>query len=221
MLGPMLRPPGTLALLLMSCTRVGLTPAPPSAPPPPAAAATPAQPAPTSTADAAEPEGTPEQRAWDADNLERMLGYWGDLACLQARVRTTGEAARGAQPGSPPEEAWYQFKLAHAREADAWQQRLFASETRVLERSHMIGWLIDAHELVTDSYPRAYNGGGDAAAISESDARWAAIERRMQRHVEALGGAWTARACPDPSTRLAAAGRNLARTTDGEARLHR
>ena len=117
-----------LVLLLVSCTRSKETTAPATADPqqPFASAdarATPIEPASASPRDAdtrGELEGTPEQRAWDGTHLDRMLGYWRDLACFRARVRAAGEQARGSQPGSLPDEVWYQFKVAYMGEVDGW-----------------------------------------------------------------------------------------------------
>jgi hypothetical protein len=136
-------------------------------------------------------------RAWDTANLDRMLGYWTDLACFRDAVRAEVEAALGAAPGSAEEERFFQFKLSFVQEVNAWQQNLFSSEQRILERSSIIGRLLEAHEIVAFAYPRAVSAG-DRDEIEKLDAHWLTVETKTKKYVESLGATWVAPVCSGP-----------------------
>lgn len=128
------------------------------------------------------------------------------LPCPRARG---GRGSTRIAAGRHPDEVWYQFKTAYVGEVDAWQQALFASEPRVLERSQLIAWIIQGLEIVAHGYPRAFSDGGDATEISRYDAQWETVEREVQGYAQALGGAWNAPIWP--GARHSDGGRSQAR----------
>ena len=139
--------------------------------------------------DRKDPTGEKHLYKWDKDNLDRMLGYWEEIACFREKVKAEGEKAFGAEPGSPQEEAWFQFKRTYVAHVDGWQQRLFAKEPRVQEKSKFIGDFLAAHELVMTGYPRAYNDA-DRDALAENDLLYDRLILKIKKYVESLGGTY-------------------------------
>jgi hypothetical protein len=123
---------------------------------------------------------------WDKANLDRMMLYWEEIACFREKVKEEGERAFGAEPGSPQEEAWFQFKRTYVAHVNGWQQRLFAKEPRVQEKSKFIGDFLAAHELVMTGYPRGYNEG-DRDALEENDLLYERLVFKIKKYVESLG----------------------------------
>lgn len=138
--------------------------------------------------DRKDPEGEKHLYKWDKANLPKMMGYWEDLVCFKEKMKEEGQKAFGAEPGSPQEEEWYQFKQAFVIPIlDSWQKRMFASEPRVLEKTKFIGNFLEAHELVSREYPAAYNES-DKTALEKADAHWMIVEAKVKKYVGSLGG---------------------------------
>ena len=139
-----------------------------------------------------DPEGEKHLYKWDKAHLSDMLGYWEELECFREKVREEGEKAFGAEPGSPTDEQWYQFKRGFVHHADGWQKRLFAEQPRILEKSKFIGNFLEAHELVMHGYPKAFNSA-DKTELEKADAHWIIIEAKIKKYVKNLGGEYPER----------------------------
>jgi hypothetical protein len=147
--------------------------------------------------DRKDPEGEKHLYKWDKANGDRMLGYWEQLQCFREKVMEEGQKAFGAEPGSPAEEQWFQFKRAYVVHLDGWQQRLFALEPRVQEKSKFIGNILEAHEAVMNNYPKAYNEG-DKTELEKVEAHWTIVEQKMKKYAKNLGLEWIQRDLTDP-----------------------
>lgn len=144
-----------------------------------------------------DPEGEKFLYKWDKANGQRMLEYWEQLQCFREQVKEAGEKAFGAEPGSPAEEQWFQFKRAYVVHVDGWQKRLFAEEPRVLEKSKFISNILEAHEHVMNNYPKAYNDG-DKTEIEKVDAQWTIVEQKVKKYAKNIGLAWVERDMSNP-----------------------
>ncbi|HEY8380049.1 MAG TPA: hypothetical protein VIK91_26345 [Nannocystis sp.] len=133
--------------------------------------------------DRKDPEGEKHLHKFDKANLKKMFGYWRELGCFREKMKEEGEKAKGAEPGSPTEEQWYQFKQVFIPMVNHWQQRLFANEPRILEKSKLIGHFLEAHELVMHGYPDAYNNNDDNA-IAQADAHWVIVENKITKYLK-------------------------------------
>ena len=133
-----------------------------------------------------DPEGEKHLHKWDKAHLDAMLGYWEELECFREEIKKEGEKARGAEPGSPTEEQWHQFKRVFIPHVNGWQQRLFAEQPRIQEKSKFVGNFLEAHELVMNGYPKAYNSN-DAKELEKADLHWQVIEAKMSKYVKNLG----------------------------------
>jgi hypothetical protein len=103
--------------------------------------------------DRKDPAGEKHLYKWDKKNAEKMMGYWEELECFKEKMKEQGELSLKAEPGSPEFEKWEQFKQAFIPHVNGWQQRLFAQEPRVMEKSKFVGNILEAHELVMHGYP--------------------------------------------------------------------
>lgn len=135
-----------------------------------------------------DPEGEKHLYKWDKANHKKMHNYWKELRCLRAKMKEEGEKAFGAEPGGPEQEQWEQFKRAFIlMVADPWQQRLFATEGQdILSKSKYIGNILEAHELVINGYPVAYNDG-DEVEVKVQDARWLVVENKVIDYSNKIG----------------------------------
>ncbi len=139
--------------------------------------------------DRVDPEGEKHLYKWDKKNLKKMQTYWDELRCFEQRMTKEGDAALGAEPMTPVWEKWHQFKGGFIPFINGWQQRLFANEPRILEKSKFIGNIIEAHELVMNGLPKAYNQGDDLE-LRKARARWTIVNDKVKAYVEQLGGTW-------------------------------
>lgn len=139
--------------------------------------------------DRVDPEGEKHLYKWDKKNLKKMQTYWDELRCFEQRMAMEGDAALGAEPMSPTWEKWHQFKGGFIPFINGWQQRLFANEPRILEKSKFVGNIIEAHELVMNGLPKAYNQGDDLE-LRKARARWIIVNDKVKAYVEQLGGTW-------------------------------
>lgn len=144
-----------------------------------------------------DPEGEKHLYKWDKDNLSKMLVYWEHLECFRDKVKIEGEKAFGAEPGSPTEEQWFQFKRAFVTHVDGWQKRLFAEQPRILEKSKFVGNFLEAHELVMHGYLKAINEA-DQTELEKADAHWIIVEAKIKKYVKNLGGEWPERDMDNP-----------------------
>ncbi len=147
--------------------------------------------------DRKDPEGEKHLYKWDKRNLDKMEGYWKQLNCFRDKMKEEGDKAKGTEPLSPESEKWEQFKQGFIPFINRWQQRLFANEPRILEKSKFIGHILEAHELVMHGYPKAYNDT-DELEIKKADAHWLVVEDKVFRYVERLGGKWEKPDLEDP-----------------------
>lgn len=148
-----------------------------------------------------DPEGEKHLYKWDKAHLDDMLRYWEHLECFREKVKEAGDGAFGAEPGSPTEEQWFQFKRGFVTHIDGWQKRLFAEQPRVLEKSKFVGNFLEAHELVMHGYLKSYNNA-DKTDLKANDARWAIVEAKVKKYTKDLGGKWPER---DPNNAKQAA----------------
>ena len=151
--------------------------------------------------DRTDPEGEKHLYKFDKSALPRLLTYWEEIECFREKVKEEGEKAFGAEPGSAQEEAWFQFKQFYVNHVNGWQQRLFAQEPRIQEKSKFIGNFLEAHELVMHGYPKAYNLG-DKTEIEKADLHWEVVVNKNVRYSKRLGEEWPLR---DPTDEKAAA----------------
>jgi hypothetical protein len=144
-----------------------------------------------------DPEGEKHLYKWDKAHLSDMLGYWEHLECFREKIKEEGDKAFGAEPGSPTEEQWFQFKRGFVTHIDGWQKRLFAEQPRILEKSKFIGNFLEAHELVMHGYPSAFNEA-DKTELEKTDAHWVIVEAKVKKYVKNLGGEWVERDPENP-----------------------
>jgi hypothetical protein len=116
--------------------------------------------------DRKDPEGEKHLYKFDKANLEEDAQLLGELDCFREKMMAEGDKAMGAEPGSPIEEQWHQFKQVFIPLVNTWQQRLLATEPRILEKSKLIGHFLEAHEMVMHNYPDAYNNN-DKVAVAD------------------------------------------------------
>ncbi|MBK8266122.1 MAG: hypothetical protein IPK80_32925 [Nannocystis sp.] len=146
--------------------------------------------------DRKDPEGEKHLYKFDKANMKKMVNYWNELDCFRQKMIEEGEKAFGVQPGSAEEEQWYQFKSVFIPFLQIWQQKLLANEPRIMEKSKMMGNFFEAHELVMNGYPKAYNEG-DRTMIQTQDAYWAVVESKLIKYAKNIGAEWPAK--PDLS----------------------
>ncbi|PRQ06361.1 hypothetical protein [Enhygromyxa salina] len=142
--------------------------------------------------DRKDPEGEKHLYKWDKANAKTMQTYWKELRCLRDKMKEEGQKAFGAEPGGPEQQQWEQFKLAFIDPVvDAWQQKLFAAQGQdILTKSKYIGNIIEAHELVMNGYPVAYNDN-DEIEIKRQDALWTVAENRVVDYSNKIGAPMT------------------------------
>ena len=142
--------------------------------------------------DRKDPEGEKHLSKWDKNNAKKMQTYWKEMRCLRDKMKEEGQKAFGAEPGGPEQQQWEQFKLAFiVPVVDSWQQRLFAAEGQdILTKSKYIGNIIEAHELIMNGYPVAYNDG-DEIEVQRQDALWTLAENRVVDYSKKLGAPMT------------------------------
>jgi len=138
--------------------------------------------------DRKDPEGEKHLYKWDKANAKTMHNYWKQLRCLRGKMKEEGEKVFGSEPGGPEQEQWEQFKRAYIlMVADPWQQRLFAEQGQdVLSKSKLIGHILEAHELIIDAYPKAYNDS-DQTEVTIADARWTVVENKVVDYSAKIG----------------------------------
>ncbi len=136
--------------------------------------------------DRKDPQGEKHLYKWDKRNAGKMMGYWEELECFKEKMKEEGEKSLVAEPGGPEFEKWEQFKQAFIPHINGWQQRLFAQEPRILEKSKFVGNILEAHELVMHGYPKAFNGH-DMTELEKNDAHWIIVQTKMKKYVKQLG----------------------------------
>jgi len=136
-----------------------------------------------------DPEGEKHLYKWDKANLGLLLGYWEDLQCFREKVMEEGQKAFGAEPGTPIDEQWFQFKSMFINHINGWQQRMFADVPKIDQKSKFIGDFLAAHELAMNAYPKAYNES-DKVGLEKADLQWMRIEQKLKKYTNQLGGEW-------------------------------
>jgi hypothetical protein len=149
--------------------------------------------------DRKDPEAEAELDAWDREHLDRMLRTFDELRCFHQAVLVAGERLL-ADPRNEPQ--WHDFKRKSIPELDAWLKRFFADNPRILEKSRFVSHFLEAHELVSFTYIRAYNDG-ERAELDEHDAHWFVVESKVRKRAQALGGQLAASPvrCDPPAAR--------------------
>lgn len=132
-----------------------------------------------------DPGGEKHLYKWDKANLGKMVNYFEEIECFREKVKEEGQKAFGAEPGSPEEEQWFQFKRMFVNHVNGWQQRLFAKEPRIQEKSKYIGHFLEAHELVMYGYPKAFNEG-DKTELEKADAHWMIVMNKIKKYSKQL-----------------------------------
>ncbi len=133
-----------------------------------------------------DPEGEKHLYKWDKANVDKMMNYWAQLQCYQEKMKEEGEKVLGAQPGSPEFEQWDRFQRGFLVFLDGWQKRLFANEPRILEKSKLISHILEAHELVSLHYRKAYDSR-DKTALQKHDAHWIIVDTKVKKYLKLLG----------------------------------
>ena len=137
--------------------------------------------------DRKDPDGEKHLYKWDKANAKKMQGYWKDLQCFREKMKKEGDLALGTEPGGPEQVQWENFKLAFIPHLDGWQQRLFAAEGQeLLSKSKYISNVLEAHELVMNGYPTAYNDG-DENEIKRQDALWTIVNNKVVDYSKKIG----------------------------------
>lgn len=137
--------------------------------------------------DRKDPEGEKHLYKWDKANAKRMHGYWKELTCLREKMKKEGDAALGTEPGGPEQQQWENFKLAFIPHVNLWQKDFFADEgTEILSKSKFAGNMLEAHELVMNGYPTAYNDG-DENEIKRQDALWTIVNNKVVDYSKKIG----------------------------------
>lgn len=138
--------------------------------------------------DRKDPEGEKHLYKWDKSNAKKMQNYWKELHCLRDKMKEEGQKAFGAEPGGAEQQQWEQFKLAFIDPVvDSWQQKLFAAEGQdILTKSKYISNIIEAHELVMNGYPVAFNDG-DEVEIKRQDMLWIVVENKVIDYSNKIG----------------------------------
>jgi hypothetical protein len=138
--------------------------------------------------DRKDPEGEKHLYKWDKANSKKMHTYWKELRCLRDKMKEEGEKAFGTEPGGTEQQQWDQFKAAFVMMVvNPWQQKLFAAEGMdVLSKSKFMGNILEAHELVMNGYPTAYNTS-DRTEVTVQDARWTVVENKIVDYSDKIG----------------------------------
>jgi len=135
-----------------------------------------------------DPEGEKHYYKFDKANAKKMQTYWKELRCLRDKMKEEGEKAFGAEPGGAEQQRWEQFKLAFIDPvANSWQQKLFAAEGQdIMVKSKYISNILEAHELIMNGYPVAYNDG-DREEITRQDMYWVVVENKVKDYSDKIG----------------------------------
>ena len=136
--------------------------------------------------DRKDPEGEKHLYRWDRDNFDTLRGYFHDVQCFARRAHSEGEMAFGAAPNTPAEQRWFQFKRKYVNALNGWQQQLFASNPRIMEKSKFLGMLLEAHEIATHGLLKAYNSA-DRAEVDKTDTHWAIVDAKVKKYSRNLG----------------------------------
>lgn len=147
--------------------------------------------------DRKDPEGEKHLYKFDKGALERLRTYWEEIECFREKVKEEGEKAFGAEPGSPQEESWFQFKQFYVNHVNGWQQRLFAKEPGIQSKSKLIGHILEGHELAMHGYTKAFNLS-DRTELEKADLHWAVIEQKFIKYSKNLGEEWRMIDLEDP-----------------------
>lgn len=134
--------------------------------------------------DRKDPEAEKHLYEWDEDNLDTMLGYVRHLECRRLAVIEAGEAF---QAGTSSESDWLDFKRDEVRALDTWQKQLFVDHPRIVEKSKLIGQLLELHELVLYGLPKAFNAK-DATERAKADAHWMVVIAKVDKYATRIGG---------------------------------
>jgi len=125
-----------------------------------------------------------------------MHGYVRHLECRRLAVIEAGEAYVA---GTSSEDDWRDFKRDEMLALDKWQKQLFVDNPHILASSKFVGQLLEMHEIVLHSLPKAFNTK-DAKERAKVDALWTVVITKVTRYTSRLGGEFveaTADDCKD------------------------
>lgn len=148
--------------------------------------------------DRKDPDGEKHLYKWDKANEAKMHAYWLDLRCMRAAMKEAGEDAFGAPSGSKAQKQWDTFKQTFiVPVVNAWLQDLFKVEgSDILTKSKYMVYFLEAHELIMNGYPRAYNES-EEVEIQRQDALWIVVENEVVDYSNKIGAPLQ---LPDPIT---------------------
>jgi hypothetical protein len=133
-----------------------------------------------------DPAGEKHLYKWDKKNAAKMQNYAKQLMCYREKMKEEGAKAMTAEPMTPEFEAWEQFKQAFIPFVNRWQQRLQANEPRIKEKSKTMGFVFEAHELIINGYPKAYNSK-DEHQLKKVEAQWLLANDKIMKYWERVG----------------------------------
>ncbi|MEX1369265.1 MAG: hypothetical protein AB1Z98_39420 [Nannocystaceae bacterium] len=121
---------------------------------------------------------------WDATHFQLLDERTSDLQCFRHRIIAVGQVHLA---GNSSDDEWFQAKREHLLSMDRWQQQLFAEDPRIIEKSKYLSYLLEAHELVSFGYPKAYaEGGGEP--LRKVEAQWVFVLGKMREYAAARRG---------------------------------
>ena len=125
---------------------------------------------------------------WDKANEAKMHAYWQDLRCMRAAVKEAGDDAFRASPGSKAQKDWDKFKQTFiVSVCDAWLQDLFKVEGHeILAKSKYVVYFLEAHELLMNGYPRAYDGT-EEVELQRAEALWTIVSNKVDDYSNKIG----------------------------------
>ncbi|MEM6995020.1 MAG: hypothetical protein AAF721_31190 [Myxococcota bacterium] len=159
-------------------------PEPPAAADPPPTGLAPPSEAELRAWDRKDPAGEAHLYAWDRTNLDTMLGYFRDLECFYRATESAGDAFLH---GTSDESTWRSYKRDTVIAMNEWQQKVFADHPRMLEKSKLVGNLLEVHEIAMHSLIKAYNSRDDAE-LEKVAVQFTRVRGKVDKYVTKLGG---------------------------------
>lgn len=138
--------------------------------------------------DRKDPDGEKHLYKWDKANEAKMQAYWQDLRCMRAAMMEAGADAFLSPGGSKAQKRWETFKQTFiAPVCDAWLQDLFKVEGHeILTKSKYVVYFLEAHELIMNGYPRAYDGS-DEVEVKRQEALWIIVSNKVDDYSSKIG----------------------------------
>jgi len=147
--------------------------------------------------DRKDPAGEKHLYEWDKANMSLMHGYFRDIECARLAMIDEGEAFVS---GTHTEAQWTAHKRSAVLGLNKWQQKLFRDNPRIMEHSKYMGTLLEAHEVVVLSLPKAYNARDDEGT-KLVNALWTVLMAKVSKYTTTLGGTFVAATSTDCASR--------------------